>query len=722
MKKVLLHLKNALCFGTMLISLALIPLLAGCKSQAEKEGFVVVKGGQFYKDGKPFRFVGTNNYYLHYSPDKMIDDFFSAADEMKIPVVRCWGFQFGPHRDHNSHGMDEPGEFGVPEKFIKRNKKQPDQFGYPRDIFERLDYTIAQAKKHNIRLVIALNNYWGDFGGIQNASSWQRWFNLESAEDFYTNEECKKTYKEYISYILNRVNTYTNIAYKDDPTVMTWEVMNEPRDQKDKSGATVTKWVEEMSAYIKSIAPKQLCAVGDEGFMKLDGFVPYAGEGSTSYDGYEGEDFDALLAIKSIDYGTFHLYPETWGILDKAQVAWGDEFIRKHAESGRKAKKPVVLEEYGTSAGGNLNRKAVYDIWNNTAYKEGLAGSMFWILTSTNSYESGNGTDDANDGLYDDYDGFRILNDKSEVATLLSDYSDLFAGKEASPRLSKNRVYLLNPARDQDAKGIFEVRAQFLQGAKNEAKVKRAELYINGEPAPSPRTLNYNAEADFYRLNFDTLANAKVYPDGSKLDISVLFTFDDGTQRSTETHTITIANVVTYSVIKKYDFANDEANASSLGGYMAELKEIKHTTLNGGMVEIDGSYSGENNWEELKIKFGDMSEVAEASKIEFTLYYEKSKMTPHATKSDEADKLPGFQPYIAFDPGWVKTGLKENNRYLKDTPVVTLEDGKEYYKLETSLEFFQNPGYTFVTICPTLGYVKYDGAIYIDDVILYKKD
>ena len=158
MKKVLLHLKNALCFGTMLISLASLPLLVGCKSQAEKEGFVVVKGGQLYKDGKPFRFVGTNNYYLHYSPDKMIDDFFSDADEMKIPVVRCWGFQFGPHRDHNSHGMDEPGEFGVPEKFIKRNKKQPDQFGYPRDIFERLDYTIAQAKKHNIRLVIALNN------------------------------------------------------------------------------------------------------------------------------------------------------------------------------------------------------------------------------------------------------------------------------------------------------------------------------------------------------------------------------------------------------------------------------------------------------------------------------------------------------------------------------------------------------------------------------------
>ena len=97
-------------------------------------------------------------------------------------------------------------------------------------------------------------------------------------------------------------------------------------------------------------------------------------------------------------------------------------------------------------------------------------------------------------------------------------------------------------------------------------------------------------------------------------------------------------------------------------------------------------------------------------------------MTAHATKSDEGEKLPGVQPYIAFDPGWVKTGLKENNRPIKDLPTVTLDDGKKYYKVETTIEFFQNPGYTFVTICPTLGYVKYEGPVYIDDVILYGKE
>lgn len=692
-------------------------LLASC-SASESKGFVKVQKDKFMLDGKEFRFVGTNNYYMHYSPDKMITDVLDDAQKMGVTVLRCWGFQFGPNADHNSHGMDEPGIFGVPKKFINENTKKPDQFGYPRDIFERLDFTIAEASKRNIKLVIAMNNYWDAFGGLMNATTWQKWFGLKSAEEFYTNENCRKAYKEFVEHLVTRKNSYTGIPYNEDPTIMTWELMNEPRNQKDTSGRIVKNWVAEMSTFVKKLAPNQLCAVGDEGFMRQPGFTPYAGEGGTCYNGYEGTDFDSLIRIKNIDYGTFHLYPETWGILDNAQIVWGDEFIKKHAASGRSAKKPIVLEEYGTSSGGSLNRLAVYDIWNSTAYNEGLAGSMFWILTSSNTYELSEG----GDGIYDDYDGFRIRNDKSSVSNLLSDYAALFSGKDSPEYLSKPRVYLLNPARDQDAKGLFEVSAKFMPGKNSSVKAKRAELYINGKPAASPRTLNYNVASDIYRINFDTLANAKTFPDGSVLSIKVVFTLSDGTKLETESNSITISNKITYSVIKHYDFKNDTADASSLGGYMAKIKSIKHTRLNGGMVEVDGSYSGENTWEELKVKFGKMKEVAEASKLDFTFYYEKDKAVPHATKKSEGEKLPGVQPYVAFDPGWVKTGLKENNAFLNDLPVVTLDDGKSYYKVSVSLEFQQNPTYTFVTICPTMGYVKYNGPIYIDDIILYKKD
>ncbi len=80
------------CFG----------LLASCSASGAK-GFVTVQKDKFMLDGKEFRFVGTNNYYMHYSPDKMITDVLDDAQEMGVTVLRVWGFHFGPNADQTSH-------------------------------------------------------------------------------------------------------------------------------------------------------------------------------------------------------------------------------------------------------------------------------------------------------------------------------------------------------------------------------------------------------------------------------------------------------------------------------------------------------------------------------------------------------------------------------------------------------------------------------------------
>src|SRR5690606_21062703 len=79
---------------------------------------------------------------------------------------------------------------------------------------------------------------------------------------------------------------------------------------------TITQWADEMSAYIKSIDPNHMVAVGDEGFLD-------AGGSHWTYRATDGVDHRALTALPAIDFGTFHLYPDHWG----GTIEWGEQWI-----------------------------------------------------------------------------------------------------------------------------------------------------------------------------------------------------------------------------------------------------------------------------------------------------------------------------------------------------------------------------------------------------------
>eukprot|EP00959_Pyramimonas_sp_CCMP1952_P323481 6769387-Pyramimonas_sp.AAC.2 len=67
--------------------------------------------------------------------------------------------------------------------------------------------------------------------------------------------------------ILNRKNVFNGRTYKDDPAIFGWELINEPRNYADSSGRTLQAWIDEMSAYVKSIDKRHLLTVGSEGFF-----------------------------------------------------------------------------------------------------------------------------------------------------------------------------------------------------------------------------------------------------------------------------------------------------------------------------------------------------------------------------------------------------------------------------------------------------------------------
>ncbi|MEI9948600.1 MAG: cellulase family glycosylhydrolase [Pseudomonadota bacterium] len=146
----------------------------------------------------------------------------------------------------------------------------------------------------------------------------------------------RQAYKAWLWHLSMRVNGLTNRVYRDDPTIFAWELANEPRGTTGTPSRVLTQWASEMSSYLKSIDQNHLVAVGDEGF--LDGESEH-----WTYHANNGVDHRALTALPSIDYGTFHMYPDTWG----TGFGWSERWIDDHLSVARRLGKPTVLEEYG---------------------------------------------------------------------------------------------------------------------------------------------------------------------------------------------------------------------------------------------------------------------------------------------------------------------------------------------------------------------------------------
>lgn len=359
-----------------------------------RHSFVRARRGRFELNGDRWSVAGTNNYYLHYKSHLMIDDVLDDAVAMGLNTIRTWGWIDGPESD------------GV--------SLQPEPYVYPEEAYERFDYAVAGARRRGLRLVVPLTNNWDAFGGIPQYVSW---FGAADHDDFYRRADIKACYRAYVKHFLGRRNRYTGLRYHDEPTVMTWELANEPRCPSDKTGDTLVAWADEMSRYVKRHAPRQLVAVGDEGFFGR------AGDPDYPYSDYEGVSWQRLTALKAVDYGTVHLYPDSWGETEKD--VWGSTWIADHIRAGHRLGKPVVIEEFGLKddSADQATRNAVYRHWTDTVVERNGDGDHFWILTGIQD----DGT------LYPDYDGFRVTT-PSSTATLLTQHARQLARRDARIR------------------------------------------------------------------------------------------------------------------------------------------------------------------------------------------------------------------------------------------------------------------------------------------------
>lgn len=477
-----------------------IPLVNHFSSAQEiPEGFVYADNGRFMCDGSPFYYGGTNCYYLTYKSDTEVKNVFENAKEMGLKVIRVWGnIDVGKKTGKtNSSGYpifegnnDGDGQKdGIYFQYFDEAVNRP-AVNEGKDGLARLDYVIAQAEKYDMKLIITFTNYWEAFGGM---GQYVKWYKMSQGQqvssgkeqttdccEFYTNETIKGWYKDYIKTLLNHKNEYTGKTLKESPTVFSWELSNEPRCPVDKGceDDILYNWAKEMSAYVKSLDPNHMVSVGDEGFYNIGSSAANAqGLPSYPYAGDEGADFEKLMSISTVDFGTPHMYVDQWGLKSGTEGDDDTQWIKRHAETTAALKKPIIFEEFGLTD--KTKRDATYQKWMDIVTGKSIPGVEYqgfnyWMIASY--------LDDGS--LYPDYDNYTVYGPTGTVTdstrTLIMDAASIMAKKNIVNITDKSE-YTYDRAAGQDVVINVTVKEGSISGVEfNGEKLSSSDYSRNG--------------------------------------------------------------------------------------------------------------------------------------------------------------------------------------------------------------------------------------------------
>lgn len=306
-----------------------ILLLLFCFKTGSVE-FVTVKNGKFFINEKPHYFAGANfwqgmNLGVEGNRARLLEE-LDQLKRLGVTNLRVMASSEGP--DTEPYRM-------VPVLMIAPGVYDP-------EVFDGLDFLLAEMGKRKMHAVMVLNNYWQWSGGMAQYVSWHEgsaipypgpedWQTfVDYAAKFYRYPECQKWYRDHIKTVVNRVNLYTGITYRDDPAIFSWELANEPRNYPDE-------WIDDTAAHIKSLDPHHMVTTGSEGALPGN-----------------RQDFIKTHNGKNIDYVTIHIWPQNWSWYDPEDSSTYEtaeknarEYFRKHIADAEILKKPLVLEEFG---------------------------------------------------------------------------------------------------------------------------------------------------------------------------------------------------------------------------------------------------------------------------------------------------------------------------------------------------------------------------------------
>ncbi|WNO52944.1 glycoside hydrolase 5 family protein [Stakelama saccharophila] len=356
--------------GMALAGTAALPQQA---EAAEAGAFVTRNGTGFRLRGKPYRYAGANMWYAAWigAPEAPGDRDRLRRELDRLAATGVTNLRIAASAEEG------PLEHSVTPGFRGKGTD------WNANLLRGLDFALAELARRDMKAVLYLTNFWEWSGGMM-AYLWYatgRYMNAgdpdhpwpefpNAVSEFYRNAQAVGMYRDWIRALLRRTNAETGTRYRDDPTIMAWQLANEPRPAGDMATAEPVlaafhHWVGSTARLIKSLAPRHLVSTGSEG---LQGTL-----GSRAV--YEREH-----AIAEIDYCTAHIWPLNWNWVDDHDLAGSEaegaakvgEYFARMSDLARKIGKPLVFEEFGYPRDGGG-----YDPAGSTRFKDAFYSRIY---------------------------------------------------------------------------------------------------------------------------------------------------------------------------------------------------------------------------------------------------------------------------------------------------------------------------------------------------------
>ncbi|MCC8980007.1 glycoside hydrolase 5 family protein [Bradyrhizobium acaciae] len=345
--------------------------------------FIKAQGTRFTVDGKPFFVTGVNNHYLTFGSQGEVTRVLDDAVAMGANVVRTFLQPVIGSLDGSMVTIwqwrlqADASDLGVKGTYLIYwdDHEGGMAFNDGANGMQKVDFLIAEAGKRHLKLIIGFLDFWAYTGGAQQMRAW--YGSEDKSGFFFRDRRTRRDYMNWARHVVQRVNSLTGIAYRDDPTIMAWELMNEGNASPESLRLA---WTAEMSAYVKFLDPNHLVSSGHANVA----------------------DKLSDLAISTLDFGTWHGYPLYY---NQTVQQFGDN-ITEFCQLAARADKPVLLEEFGY-ARSNKDAAGAYDMWLDKLGRDpNCAGWMVWRLVSRQD-----------NGRFpvDEHDQFDIRNDGSAI-------------------------------------------------------------------------------------------------------------------------------------------------------------------------------------------------------------------------------------------------------------------------------------------------------------------